>query len=116
MIRLPGLPFPIWAVVLVILLICAALLQSGAFTQADAEAVLGNLFSGAGTLLVIAMAAAAGPVILLAVVMLMHDRTKAVELFIAGLTFAVVAGLWHFGFWGWVTSHGGTIASHLWKH
>jgi hypothetical protein len=93
-------------------LVLGALVASGYITEKAMGDVLMAWGGGIGVVLANLMEAAAVPVILIAfVVLLIVGRSRAIEILITGLCFAVVAGLWHFGAWSWLTGHFGDITS-----
>ena len=110
---MPNLPAPVWAVILLVLLIVAVMVSSGAVALSQVEALLANLAGIVVSLLIILMGAASVPVLLIGMLYWVHDRTRALELAAAGILFAAIAGLWHFGFWSWLAAHSGEITSHL---
>ena len=107
---MPNLPAPVWAVILLALLVVAVMVSSGAVALDQIEAVLANLAGIVVSLLVIVMGALAVPVLLIGGLYWVHDRDKALELAAAGILFAAIAGLWHFGFWSWLAAHSGERA------
>jgi hypothetical protein len=106
----------VWMVLLTVgaIVLSGGLVASGQVTDQQVGELFMSWGSGIAIVLANLMGGVALPVVLIgAAALLFFGHGTAIRVVAAGLIFAIVAGLWHFGGWDWLTQHFGGITHHL---
>ena len=106
----------VWMVLLTVLgiVLAGGLVASGQVTDQQVGGLFMSWGDGIAIVLANLMGGVALPVVLIgAGALLFFGHGVAIRVVGAGLIFAIVAGLWHFGGWDWLTAHFGGITQHL---